>query len=55
MAGAAAEAGTAEKAAKSLKPGFWSHPMIALVLSRDTPMRATRCQSPGLELKLAKT
>jgi hypothetical protein len=56
MAGAAAEAGTAEKAAAILKlgclnPGFLVHHVIALVRSRDTPMRGTRCQSPGFPPK----
>ena len=50
MAGAIAEAGTAEKTAEILKSGFLSDQMIGLVLSRDTPMRATRCQSPGFPL-----
>jgi hypothetical protein len=44
MAGAAAEAGAPEKAAEilkldCLKPGLVSHHVIALVPSRDTPMR----------------
>jgi hypothetical protein len=51
MAGAAAEAGAAKKTAKILKRAFPSHHVIGLVLSRDTPMRATRCQSPGFPLK----
>jgi hypothetical protein len=50
MAGAAAKTGATEKAATIL-----TYHMIALVLSRDTPMRATRCQSPGFSLKLAAT
>jgi hypothetical protein len=56
MAGAVAEAGATEKAATILKTGLVipsrSHHAVALVLSRDTPMRTTRCHSPGLPLKL---
>jgi hypothetical protein len=51
MAGAAAEAGTAEKAAKSL---IFYRPIdhiIAKIPPRDAPMRATACPETDLPRK----
>jgi hypothetical protein len=52
MAGPVAEAGATEKAAPILKVAGFSHHVVALVRSRDAPMRTNRCHSPGLPLKL---
>jgi hypothetical protein len=52
MAGIVAEAGATEKAAPILRIGRAnpSH-VVALVRSRDAPMRTRRCHNPDLPLK----